>query len=216
MPEATIILIFTTSFVIGLSGAMMPGPLLARAIGDAARYGFWAGPLLALGHGVLELALVIALVLGLSQFISGDLLLSIVGIVGGVVLIGMGLAMVKQGRQKMPIPVASSASTVQNRALVLSGVLISASNPYWFIWWATIGMTYLLWSLKLGTAGVASFFTGHILADLSWYALVAFIIASGRKVVSDTAYRWLLLVCAFALVGLGGYFIASGIKFLVS
>ena len=215
VPEATIILVFTTSFVIGFSGAIMPGPLLARAISDTARYGFWAGPLLILGHGILELALVIALGLGLSQFIGGDLVLSIVGIVGGTVLIGMGLATGRQGWQKIPIPVTNSASIVRGRTLVLSGVLVSASNPYWFIWWATIGMTYLLWSLKLGVAGVASFFTGHILADLSWYAVVAFVIATGKKVISDTAYRWLFLVCGLALVALGGYFIASGIKFLI-
>jgi len=76
-------------------------------------------------------------------------------------------------------------------------------------------MTWLLWSLKLGIAGVASFFTGHILADLTWYALVAFIIATGRKIISDTAYHWLLLACGLALVALGGYFTASGIKFLI-
>lgn len=215
MPEATIILILTTSFVIGLSGAIMPGPLLARTIGETVRYGFWAGPLLTLGHGILELALVIALVLGLSRFIGGDLVPSIVGMVGGIVLLSMGLATVRQGWQKIPGPVVNSASIVQDRTLVLSGVLVSISNPYWFIWWVTIGMTWLLWSLKLGIAGVASFFTGHILADLTWYALVAFIIATGRKIISDTAYHWLLLACGLALVALGGYFTASGIKFLI-
>lgn len=215
MPEATIILIFTTSFVVGLSGAMMPGPLLALTIGETVRHGFRTGPLLVLGHGILELALVIALVLGLSQFVGGELVLSIVGIVGGTVLLGMGLAVVRRGWRKVPVPFVNSAGVVQNRRLVLSGVLVSVSNPYWLIWWATIGMTYLLWSLKLGLTGVASFFTGHILADLSWYTLVAFIIVRGKRFVSDTAYRWLLLVCGLALVALGGYFIVSGIKFLI-
>ena len=97
---------------------------------------------------------------------------------------------------------------------MLSGVLGSASNPYWFIWWATIGVTYLLWSLKLGIAGVASFFAGHILSDLSWYALVAIIIATGRKAINNTVYSWLLVICGVALVGLGAYFVVSGIDFL--
>jgi len=213
--EATIVLIFTTAFVIGFSGALMPGPLLARTISETARYGFWAGPLLTFGHGILELALVVALALGFSQFVEGDLVPSIIGLVGGLVLIGMGLAMARQGWQKTPIPVVKSVTIAQNRALVLSGVLVSLSNPYWFIWWATIGAAYLVWSLKLGVAGVASFFTGHILADMTWYALVAFIIATGRKIISDTTYSWLLLACGFALAGLGGYFVASGIGFLV-
>ncbi len=77
-------------------------------------------------------------------------------------------------------------------------------------------MTYLLWSLNLGIAGVASFFTGHILADLAWYALVAFIVATGRKVMNDTVYRGLLIVCGLALLSLGGYFITSGVSFFIS
>ena len=215
MPEATIILIFTTSFVVALSGAIMPGPLLVLTIGEAARRGFWAGPLLILGHGILEIALVIALTLGLSQLAGGKLVSSIIGTVGGTVLVGMGLTIMRRGWHKTTIPVANSVSKGQNRMLVLSGVLGSVSNPYFFIWWATIGTTYLLWSLKLGVAGVASFFAGHILADLGWYALMAFIIATGKKVVSDTVYHWLFLFCGSGLVVLGSYFIVSGVKYLM-
>lgn len=212
MGEATIVLILTTSFVVALSGALMPGPLLALTIGEAARYGFWAGPLIVLGHGILELALVIALVFGLSRFVGNETILSIVGIAGGLVLIYMGLGTVRQGWRKATFPVNSVKTA--NRTLVLSGVLVSVANPYWLVWWATIGMTYLLWSLKLGMVGVASFFTSHISADLVWYALVSFLIVKGKRIISNTVYRWFLLVCGLALVGLGGYFITSGIRFL--
>ncbi len=46
MPEATLWVIFTTAFLIGLSGALLPGPLLTVAISESARQGFWTGPLL--------------------------------------------------------------------------------------------------------------------------------------------------------------------------
>lgn len=215
VPEATILVIFTTAFLVGFSGALMPGPLLAYTLSASARYGFWAGPLLVLGHAILELTLITALVLGLGQFIQGDTFNSIVGLVGGTVLIVMGFAMARQGWHKVPLPLETSANLVQNRMMIVSGVVISMSNPYWFIWWATIGMTYLLWSLDLGTAGVASFFTGHILSDLSWYALVAFIVTTGRKAINDRTYSWLLMICGVALVGLGAYFAVSGVDFLV-
>ena len=192
----------------------MPGPLLAYTINASARYGFWAGPLIVLGHAVLELALIAAVVLGLDQFIQGDTFTSIVGLVGGIVLIVMGLATARQGWHRVPVPLETSTSPIQNRRIVISGIVISMSNPYWFIWWATIGITWLLWSLELGTIGVASFFTGHILADLTWYALVSFIIATGRKAINNTVYSWLLMVCGIALVGLGAYFVKSGIAFL--
>jgi len=67
----------------------------------------------------------------------------------------------------------------------------------------------------LGIAGIASFFTGHILADLGWYALVSFIVATGRKVMNDRVYRWLLGLCGLALLVLGVYFIVSGVGFVM-
>ena len=125
----------------------------------------------------------------------------------------MGLLIIRRVWQKVTIPTASPGMG-RGRTLVLSGVIVSISNPYWLIWWATIGITYLLWSLKLQVAGVASFFTGHILADLSWYALVAFIIATGKRAINDTIYHWLLRVCGLSLIGLGIYFVVSGVRFL--
>ncbi len=52
------------SFVIGLSGAMAPGPLLTITIAESIKRGPWVGPLIVLGHGVLELTMVIAIISG--------------------------------------------------------------------------------------------------------------------------------------------------------
>jgi threonine/homoserine/homoserine lactone efflux protein len=213
MGESTYFLIISTAFVVGLTGALMPGPMLALTISQSTRHGFWAGPLIVLGHGILELVLVIALVLGLSQVIGNQLVLSIVGIIGGLVLIYMGFTTVKQGWQSATLPLSSNNNS-QNRRLIISGVLVSLSNPYWTMWWATIGLTYLLWSAKLGLAGVATFYASHISADLIWYALIAFIVVKGRKIISDGIYRWFLIICGVALLGLGSYFIISGVQFL--
>ena len=142
-----------------------------------------------------------------------DLVKIVASIVGGLVLIYMGVSTIKQGWRSSGIP--TSTMKTANRMLVVSGIVVSASNPYWLIWWATIGTTYLLWSLKVGVWGVASFFTGHIFADLIWYTFISFIIVKGKKLISNNIYKWFLIVCGLALVGLGGYFIFSGIKFLV-
>jgi len=113
VPEATIFLIFTTAFVIALSGAMMPGPLLSVTISEVARRGFWAGPQLILGHGILELALVAALAAGLSKFMENDLVPAIIGLVGGTILIGMGLRNIPYARG---IPTASGRSHAQEHS----------------------------------------------------------------------------------------------------
>ena len=214
MPEANIALIFTTSFVVALSGALMPGPLLAITISETMRRGFWAGPKLMVGHGILELALITALAAGLSEFVKNNLVSVIIGLVGGVILVAMGVMTAKQGWGKATMPTADPKVSGRSRMVVLSGILGSISNPYWFIWWITLGTIYLLWSLNAGIAGVITFFSGHILADLAWYTLVAFVIATGRKVMNDAVYRGLLGVCGLGLIVLGGYFIVSGVRFM--
>ena len=60
--------IFASSFVIALSGALMPGPLLTATISESSRHGFITGPLMIAGHALLELALVGAILLGLAPF----------------------------------------------------------------------------------------------------------------------------------------------------
>jgi len=214
MPEATIPLIFITSFTVALSGAMMPGPVLAITISESARSGFWAGPKIILGHAILELAVVTALALGLSRFIASNQVSAVIGLIGGGILLAMGAIAVKQGLSNTTMPTAADGKAGRNGRIILSGILGSMSNPYWFIWWITLGTVYLIWALGLGVAGIASFFTGHILADLSWYALVAFIVATGRKIMNDRVYRWLLGMCGLGLLALGIHFIVSGIKFL--
>ena len=50
--------IFMTSFVIALSGALAPGPLLAACISESTKHGFKSGPLMILGHAILEIIMV--------------------------------------------------------------------------------------------------------------------------------------------------------------
>ena len=93
---------------------------------------------------------------------------------------------------------------------------MSVVNPYWIIWWATIGLGYILYSWQFGLRGVAFFFAGHILADLGWYSLVAAMVAGGRHFLTDRLYRGLIAVCAVFLVVFAGYFAYAGLTKLTA
>ena len=93
---------------------------------------------------------------------------------------------------------------------VASGIVVSLANPYWTIWWATIGLGYLVIGLRFGLVGVAVFFAGHILADLAWYTLVSVGIASGRGILPDRVYRGMLALCGVVLIGFGAWFLWTG------
>ena len=199
--------ILVSSFVIALSGALMPGPLLTVAIGESSQKGFWVGPLLILGHAILELALVGALLAGLAPILNQDTVFGVIAFSGAFILLWMALGMFRSLPQ---LSIKLEASQTKGSHLVLSGIFLSLANPYWSIWWATIGLGYILHSQTFGLTGVLFFFTGHILADLVWYSIITYSVSKGRKLFSDSLYRGLIGACACFLVIFAGYFGYSG------
>jgi len=207
--------IFATNLVMGFSGAMMPGPLLTVTINESARRGFKAGPLIVLGHAVLELALMAALLMGLSGVFRNPLFAAVIGLVGGALLLWMGFDMAKNAwRGTLSLNLAVTDKKVI-MGPVLLGIVISLSNPYWFLWWAGIGMSYITKALVLGLAGLGAFFTGHILADLIWYSAVAAAVAGGQRLMSDRIYRGIIGACGVFLLWLGFDFIREGVKYFL-
>jgi threonine/homoserine/homoserine lactone efflux protein len=182
-------------------------------VGEAARRGFWAGPLIILGHALLELALVLLLLVGLGAWLHRPLVLGAVGIVGAGLLGWMGFMLLKASRHSK---LEFNPRTHSGLNPVLAGVLMSAANPYWLIWWLTIGLGYVLFSSKYGLLGVGLFFLGHILADFAWYSLVSGAVAQGRRFLSDHLYRYFLAACGCFLFAFGGYFGVQGVRFILN
>lgn len=212
---ADLIAIFTTSLMVGFSGAMMPGPLLTVVISESARWGFVQGLLLVLGHAVAELLIVVALSKGLNKLLKRNLVAGLIGILGGAFLLWMGYSIAESAwRGTLSLSLASGHEGGVRLGPIVTGILVSVSNPYWLLWWATVGAGYVLLSLKHGPLGLGGFYIGHISSDLSWYSLVAFVVSSGKEILSQSIYRGVLLVCSLFLIALSLYFIYSGIDFL--
>jgi len=208
-----LVTIFFSSFVIALSGAMMPGPLLTATISESSRHGVKAGPLLILGHGILELVLVAALLLGLAPILKQESVFVVIAVAGAGILLWMAIAMF---RSLPRLRLDWEAESPKRDHLVVTGILMSLANPYWTIWWASIGLGYILYSVQFGLAGVIFFFLGHIAADFAWYALVSMAVDRGRRFFSDRLYRIVIGGCASLLVAFAAYFAWSGIEKVLS
>ncbi len=203
--------LFLTAFIVGFSGALMPGPLLAVDIAETPVKGIRTGPILVGGHAIAELAVVILLALGLSSLENNKAVSNIIGIVGGIMLIVMGLAMLYDLlRSKLKTQAAQRTGKSALR-LTADGIVTSLSNPYWYVWWATTGSAFMVRSLEHGTIGPPVFYIGHILSDFVWYTLVSIIIWKGRKIIVGVGYKILIALCALFLLYLGGMFIHDGI-----
>ena len=203
----TLVTIFASSFVIALSGALMPGPLLTATISESSRHGFIAGPLMITGHAVLELVLVAALLLGLAPLFQQPLVFVATALIGSVILFWMAFGMF---RSLPSLRLSWEGDQTRRNHPMISGILMSVANPYWIIWWATIGLGYILYSWRFGFWGIAFFFAGHILADLVWYSLISAAVAGGRHFLTDRLYRSLIAFCAVFLVVFAGYFAYAG------
>jgi len=202
-----LIVIFSTALAVALSGAMMPGPLLTVTIGETVKKGQKAALLLIVGHSILELLLVIGFSFGLSALLNNPSIIRAIGILGGSFLLWMGYGMVVdtyRGRVSLTLEAGQDKARL---GPVAQGIATSVSNPYWTLWWATIGAKLVLDSLKHGWPGLTSFYLGHILGDFFWYGAVAYIIVTGKRFVADRIYRGTLFVCGLFLVALAATFI---------
>jgi threonine/homoserine/homoserine lactone efflux protein len=210
------------AFVTGLSGALMPGPLLAVTISEAARMGFWAGPLVVAGHGALELALIVALVLGLNRILAKPLVFGLLGVVGAAILTWMAWGMLHPSAQDIAFVTGLGSGGVEQAGAgtfwrpIGLGVWTSVANVYWVVWWGTFGMTLISRALQHGRTGLGVFWVGHVSSDLVWYTAVAAAVALGHSIFkSGAVYRGVLAVCGVALLGLAVYFGYSGVRALL-
>jgi threonine/homoserine/homoserine lactone efflux protein len=200
--------IFATSFVVAFSGAMMPGPLMTATIGESARSGPWVGPKMIAGHALLEIGLLFALFFGLAPLFKNELFFILTALIGGLIMIWMAQSMFRS-IPKLAIKKESPSGKSMN--IYLAGIFMSLANPYWIIWWATIGLGYVMVSKELGFAGIAFFFVGHILGDLVWYSAISITIGKGRHFFSNRTYRTLVGACAVFLTGFAVWLLYNGL-----
>lgn len=205
--------IFIKSFIIGFSGAIMPGSLLTYTMEKSIKSGPRAGIAVSVGHALLELLLVILLFLGVGRYLQTPLAQVIIGTIGGIVLIFFGVGMIRDVLQgKVSIETGESAS-YGNRNTVLGGALVSASNPYFSFWWASVGLGLMMKAYNLlGISGIVLFYTGHILSDFVWYTFVSFAIGKTRRFMNARLYRAAIIILGAFLIFFGAGFLVSAVK----
>ena len=210
-----IIQIFFGSLIVAFSGALMPGPMLTLVIASVAQKGFWTSVFIVIGHSILELLIVISFYLGVLKYLDNPLVIKIISIVGGAFLIYMAVSIIVSiARKKIKLDldaksIAKNLGAKNTLIITGKGILISLSNPYWYVWWLTIGATFMVKSVQHSFGGVAFFYTGHILADFIWYLFVGFLVSTGRRFFNQKIYIGILIVCSLFLLYLGVRFIVD-------
>lgn len=197
-------------FTVGLTGALVPGPMLFSTIDASFKKGWIAGPEVVLGHMLIELFLCILIFFGAASFFGAGVI-SAISLIGGLTLVIFGAFTLKGARNA-----ASSLQLSQDRADLklksspaIMGVLTSISNPYFWIWWLTAGSALVLRAYEVGILISIAYILGHWTADLSWYTAVSGSISRGKTLLSQKSHRYILYACGLFLVFFGFYFMVN-------
>ncbi len=194
------------AFIIGLTGALAPGPTLVATVNSSLNNGWKAGPKIAAGHALVELLIFLLIVLGLAAAVQQQQqqLSHYIALVGGLALIAFGLLTVMGSRNASMV--ASGEKKTVNP--YVAGVLTSAANPYFWIWWLSIGMAMVIDGLAGGLILACLFMIGHWGADFGWYTLVSASLDRGKKILSEANYRRVLALCGCLLMLFGIYYLS--------
>jgi len=214
-------LIFSFSFLVALTGAMSPGPLLTYTIIKSAktnRRGYLMGLWIITGHAILEMGIIILLLLGFSFVLKNITVVRIIGVSGGLILILFGASIIRDiikgnistnflnSRDELN----KDPELIENKGIenpIFGGIMVSMSNPYWWVWWATIGFAFMIqFNISFEKwPKLIAFFLGHEAGDLIWYLLVSTLAFFGLRHMNRKAYYGILMFCALFMVLFGIY-----------
>jgi len=215
-------LVLFLSFVVALSGAIMPGPLFTYTVAktvQSQRRGFLVGLWVTLGHAALEALLIVGLLAGVSELLGNQVVLRVVGGLGCLLLLYMGVGLLRDAiRRRVPeLAGQSSADSavrgtgLQRLPAALGGVVVSMSNPYWWIWWATVGSAFMV-QYRIGWRTwplLVAFFAGHEAGDLAWYLAVSSLLYWGKRRLSARLYLGILAACGVFIIAFAVYLAVS-------
>jgi threonine/homoserine/homoserine lactone efflux protein len=196
-------------FAISTTGAMMPGPVTAVTIARGSRRRE-AGALIAVGHGLGEGPIILLIYFGLATFIEQDPVRVAVGILGGSVLLWRALGIARN------TPRIAAEQRDRAHGSILAGLALSLANPYFFVWWATVGAALIVSAREFGGTGVAAMGVTHWLCDFGWLLLISWVVFKSKRLWTQRVNRVVFGICAAILAGFGVWFLVSSISLAVS
>jgi threonine/homoserine/homoserine lactone efflux protein len=198
-----------TAVGISLSGAMSPGPMTAAAIamGTSSRF---AGALLAVGHAIIEFPLMILIALGLGKILGSTYVKIFIGLTGGVFLLFMAIKMFRGSKSEAVQNVKAAKS-----GPIAAGIVLSGGNPYFLLWWATVGLALATTATGLGIWAFALFVIVHWLCDLIWLSALSWASFKGMGLFGPHSQQIVLWFCSVVLIGFGAFFIYNATNTLI-
>jgi len=195
--------------LISLSGVMAPGPVTAATLGKGSRTRH-AGALIAVGHGFVEVPVMVAVLLGVRWLVDVPYVRLGVSVLGALFLIVMAIGMFRSLREPEISPMRSVGSPLT------AGVLLTLGNPYFFVWWATIGAALVLRSVDFGVWGFVALAASHWLCDFVWNYVLSALSFKGGQFFGKRFQKAVFLVCGCVLAVFAAKLLVDTVQTLVA
>ena len=200
--------ILASVIVISFSGVMMPGPLFAVTLAKSYKSP-WSGVWIALGHAVIEVPLILLIYFGFAQLFQINTVQLVLSVAGSGMIIWLGVSLFRARTE-----VVRKGKDLPYNAFT-AGILTSGFNPFFLVWWATLGSMLIMRILEFGTIGLIIFAIVHWLCDLVWLTLVSNVIYRTPTFWHQKVQERLFIACSLLLVGFGVWFLVSGIQLVI-
>ena len=221
MGVVEVVFVLAGWFVLSLTGALAPGPLSAAVIQQASKRGRLHGILPMVGHALVELVIITAIILGVNSSVIAPYTDFLMGF-GGVIIILFGLLALRDYKQvslETTVEMKQEVTAASALEATTQGALVSIFSPYFLLWWIAAGFTAINYLLENGQwsvgavliAGILIYFT-HISTDFIFGAFLSIGATYGsEKAKVDSKVGRLNLIN----IGIGIFQIALGIFFIL-
>jgi len=193
--------------VLGLSGGVSPGPLLALVVSETLHRGVAGGIRVAVAPLITDFPIVAAVFLVLSR------LSDVTPVLGAVTLAGAGflafLGVTGLGSRATEIQPSGTP-----RRSLLKGVVTNFLNPSPYLFWLTVGGPLLVGAADEGLAGPAAFLVSHYLLLVGSKIAVAVAAWRSRRFLGSRAYVWMNRALGVVLLGFAAIFLWNGVEYL--
>ena len=189
--------------VISASGVMSPGPLFAANVMYGLREGKISGIKMAVGHTIVEFPLILLLGIGFFSIESIPEIRTAITILGAAGLFVFAILQIRSvTKQKFNL------ETRSGQGPFVAGIILSALNPFFIIWWLTIGLVLISESIQIfGIIGIVILFLFHIWMDYAWLFTIATFSSKAKNYLSKRNFK-------IIIIGLSVVLIYFGISFL--
>lgn len=194
--------------LISLSGVMIPGPNFAVAVAKSYSSPL-AGTKVAIGHALVEVPVIMLIFFGLANFFQNETVQIVLSLLGGGMLIFIGTSLFRRMRK-----IDEVARDLPYNSIA-AGAATSAFNPFFILWWATVGSMLVMKSLTFGTLGFGLFIPVHLGCDFIWLSFVSVLVYKTRSLWGRKFQTGLLAASGILLVGFGVWFLGSGVQIML-